>query len=236
MKTAKLLLTFVIVQLLAVQYAFSTDTPSQEKVHFYAAKQKLIDMLEGRIPLSYEKAISFIENAYWDNKVNLDFFNYSLDFHLQNIQKLIDVNRDYSKQNFKRTLLETEEQKIAKFERALANWAIFSYMTDTTIFVGQDKLFYSPPFSYSTNDPLGTVDWSNTQVFNLLDTKKGNCFALVSLFKIFSERLNSKANICTAPGHIYIRHADHKGIFHNVELATRAFPGTGSMETLTYTT
>lgn len=236
MKTLKLLLTFFIVQLLAVQFAFSTDIPSQEKVHFHTAKQELIDMLEGKKPMSYEKAIIIIENAYWDNNVNLNFFNHSIDFHLQNIQKLIEVNRDYSKQDFKRTLLETEEQKIAKYERALANWAIFSYMTDTTFFVGQDKLFYSLPFSYSVNDPLGTVDWSNTQVFNLLDTKTGNCFALVSLFKIFSERLNSKANICTAPGHIYIRHADHKGIHHNVELATRAFPGTGSMETLTYTT
>lgn len=83
-----------------------------------------------------------------------------------------------------------------------------------------------------------TRNWKSTQVISLLDNgnKKANCFALASLFKIFSGRLNSEANICTAPGHIYIRHADNKGIYHNVELATRSFPGTGSMEVLTYTT
>lgn len=236
MRKIQLLTVLLIGQVFAIQLLFAADIPENPKSHFYSAKQKLVDMLEGKNTLSYEQAITIIENAYWENKVDVPFFNYSIDQHLKNIQRLIDANRDYSNQDFKRTLLETEEQKKAKYERALANWAIFSYMTDTTFFVGQEKLFYNLPFSYSTNDPLGTIDWSNTQVFNLLDTKKGNCFALVSLFKIFSERLNSQAIICTAPGHIYIRHADNKGIYHNVELATRAFPGTGSMETLTYTT
>jgi hypothetical protein len=236
MKKIHLLTALLIGQFFSVQVLFATDIPENPKSHFYSAKQELVNMLEGKNPLSYEQAITTIENAYWENKVDISFFNYSIDQHLKNIQRIIEVNRDYSNQDFKRTLLETEEQKKAKYERALANWAIFSYMTDTTFFVGQEKLFYNLPFSYSTNDPLGTINWSNTQVFNLLDTKKGNCFALVSLYKIFSERLNSQAIICTAPGHIYIRHADHKGIYHNVELATGAFSGTGSMETLTYTT
>lgn len=236
MKKIHLLTALLVGQAFSIQLLCASDIPENPKSHFYSAKQKLVDMLEGNNTLSYEQAITTIENAYWENNVDIPFFNYSINLHIKNIQRLIDANRDYSNQDFKRTLLETEEQKKAKYERALANWAIFSYMTDTTFFVGQEKLFYNLPFSYSTNDPLGTIDWSNTQVFNLLDTKKGNCFALVSLFKIFSERLNSQAIICTAPGHIYIRHADQKGIYHNVELATRSYPGTGSMETLTYTT
>ncbi len=236
MKKIKLLSTLLIGQLLSVQALLATDISDSLKLHFVDAKQELINMLDGKSNLSYEKAIFTIENAYWGNQVDAPSFNYQIDQHIKNIQSIIAANRNYSNQNFTRTLLETEEQKKAKYERALANWAIFSYMTDTTFFFGQKKLLYNLPFSYSTNDPLGTIDWSNTQVFNLLDTKQGNCFALVSLFKIFSERLNSQAIICTAPGHIYIRHADHKGIYHNVELATGTFPGTGSMQTLTYTT
>jgi len=34
---------------------------------------------------------------------------------------------------------------------------------------------------------------------------------------------------------IYIRHADENGIFYNIELASKAFPGTGTIQTLTYT-
>lgn len=236
MKKIHLLTTLLIGQLFSVQFLFASDTLAQAKSHFYQAKQELVNMLDGKITLNYELAITTIENAYLGNKIDLNYFNYSVDFHLKNIQSIIESNRDYSKQDFKRTLLETEEQKKEKYEKALANWAIFSYMTDTSFFVGKEKSFYNFPFEYSTNDPLGTIDWSNTQVYNLLANKKGNCFALVSLFKILSERLNSQAIICTAPGHIYIRHADQKGIYHNVELATRSFPGTGSMETLTYTT
>ncbi len=236
MKKNQLLSALLLGQLLFVQTLFATDIPEQAKSHFLNAKEELVNMLEGKTPLSYEQAIFTIENAYWENQVDAPSFNYQIEQHVKNIEQIIDINRDYSNQNFTRTLLETEEQKKAKYERALTNWAIFSYMTDTTLVLQHNKILYNLPLTYSNNDPLGTLDWSNTQVLNLLDTKKGNCFALVSVFKIFSERLNSEAIVCTAPGHIYIRHADHKGIYHNVELASKAFPGTGSMETLTYTT
>lgn len=213
-----------------------SDSPTQKHSYFYSAKEELNNMLSGKTPISYEKAIFIIENAYWGNQISYTDFQSQLDLHTKNIQTIIEANRNEVDQNFKPSLLESVEHKKVVYEKALANWAIFSYITDTTFFVGKNKILYHFPFSYSTNDPLGTLDWSNTQVVNLLDTKKGNCFALASLFKIFSERLNSGANICTAPGHIYIRHADSKGILHNVELATRSFPGTGSLETLTHTT
>lgn len=237
MKTIRIITFLILGQLFSVQILLAQDTLAKARSYFYSAKQELLDMLDGKKPLSYEQAIFIIEDAYWENQADRSFFNYLLDFHTDNIQKLIEANRDYSNQDFKRTLLETEEQKKAKYESALTNWAIFTYMTDTTFFIGQNELFYIPPFTYSANDPLGTIDWINTQVFSLLstDNKTGNCFAQVSLFKIFSERLSSEANICTAPGHIYLRHADDNGIYYNVELATRSFPGTGSLEVLTYT-
>ncbi len=211
------------------------DSLSAAKNCFYETKQELTDMLDGRKPLNYEQAIIAIENAYWKKKLNTALFSQLIDLHTGNIQKLIDANRDYSKQNFKSTFLQTEEQKRANYETALANWAIYTYMTDTTIFVEQDKLWYNLPLDYSIQDPMGTADWQNTQVANLLSARQGNCYAQTALFKIFSERLQSQAAICTAPGHIYIRHANEKGTFFNVEPATRTFPGTGSIETLTYT-
>lgn len=213
------------------------DIVAKQKSYFNSAKQELNDMLIGKTPMDYERAIFIIEDAYWENKNDYSYYQSILDFHTENILRIISAKNDEA-QKFKPTLLETEEQKQAKYDKAITNWAIFSYITDTSLFVGTNRTFLHLPFQYATHDPLGTLDWRNTQVFNLLDAKnkKGNCFALVSLFKIFSERLNSDAIICTAPGHIYIRHTDNKGIYHNVELATRSFPGTGSMEVLTYTT
>ena len=88
---------------------------------------------------------------------------------------------------------------------------------------------------YPLYDPLGTINCANSQVLNLLENNIGNCYAQTSLYKIFSERFNSGADICTAPGHVFISHKDLNGINYNVELATHSFPGAGSIMTLTYT-
>jgi hypothetical protein len=226
--------------ILLFSYVFNINMLAQENLNtakncFYETKQELTDMLNGYKPLNYEQAIIAVENAYWENQLNTALFSELIDLHVGNIQKLIDVNRNYSKQNFKATFLQTEEQKRENYETALTNWAIYTYMTDTTYFVEQDKLWYNLPLDYSIQDPMGTADWHNTQVANLLFSRQGNCYAQTALFKIFSERLQSQVTICTAPGHIYIRHANEKGIFFNVEPATHTFPGTGSIETLTYT-
>jgi hypothetical protein len=239
MKQIPLFITLVIGQLLfsaTIKAADIPDSTTVSKQHYYAAKEQFKGMLSGKEELSYEKAITIVENAYYENEVNLVDFNLLIDFHVQNINRIIEINYDESALQIEQVLHKTEEQQIEEYKNALTNWAIYSYITDTTLFLVNNQLSYHLPYEYSYADPLGTVNWRNTQVFNLLDNKTGNCYALASLFKIFSERLNSEALICTAPGHIYIRHADHKGIYHNVELGSKAFPGTGSLETLTYTT
>lgn len=239
MKKLQLLITLIVGQLLfsaSVNATDIIDSTTASKQYYYAAKEQFKDMLSGKEELSYEKAITVVENAYWDNDNDKEAFDELISFHSINIMRIIDQEKKRSPQEFKRTLLKTVEQQQDQYNNALTNWAIFSYITNTTYHVTKKGLFYNLPYQYSSEDPLGTLNWKNTQVLNLLYSKRGNCYALVSLFKIFSERLNSEAFICTAPGHIYIRHADHKGIYHNVELANKAFPGTGSMETLTYTT
>ncbi len=228
MKT-RLITTLIIALLNSIAFG-------QHPAPYLAARTELQAMLNGDEPLSYEKAIFLMENAYYDNQLSYENYQAVLDFHTSNIRAFIKTNRD-AEYDFSPTLLETEEQKKLKYEKALANWSIYTYITDTLLFAFDDQRFYlKEPFNYSSQDPFGTGDWQNTQVVNLLDNGTGNCFALTSLFKIFSERLGTEANICTVPGHVYIRHADDKGIKYNVELATRFFPGTGSLETLTYTT
>ncbi|PZF71592.1 hypothetical protein [Taibaiella soli] len=209
---------------------------STAKSYFYVAKQHLEGMLAGKEQMSYEEAIYQIENAWWKGRLRHSTFKAALDFHVGNIERIIEGNTDSIYMNPKRSLLETVEEKRTNYKNALTNYAIYSYMTRKTTFGINGNLLRHHPYQYSYNDPFGTDDWTNTQVNQLLRKNTGNCFALASLFKIFSERLNSKASLCTAPGHIYIRHADEKGTKYNVELSSnQAFPGTGTLETLTYT-
>lgn len=205
---------------------------------FISAKQEIENMLSGKTPLSFEHAIFLTENAYYNNQLTEKQFTEAIDFHIANIQTLIKANRTKTASDFQNDLRSWASTKAANYETALANYCIFTYLTDTTAFVAQNKIFLHLPYIYSHRDPLGTLDWSNTQVSNLLfsDKPQGNCFALASLFKIFSERLNSKAILCTAPGHIYIRHADEHGTFYNVELSSQTFPGSGTLSVVTYTT
>jgi hypothetical protein len=209
-----------------------------QKQCFYSAKDEIEAMLSGEKPLDYERAVFITENAYWANKGEYDMYEFVLNFHTSNILKLYSLSRNEQEQKFKQSFTETINDKKEKYNNTLLNWAIYTYITDTTYINDNNLVSYHLPFQYTYDDPFGTTDWKNSQVFSLLNKnlKKGNCYALASLFKIFSERLGSNACISTAPGHVFVVHEDMKGNPYNVELAAKAFPGSGSIKAYTNTT
>jgi hypothetical protein len=234
--THKIIVAVFTASLFFFQNINAADATASQ--HFENAKQEIENMLATKTPLSFEHAIFLTENAYWQNQLEEKSFSQLIEFHTKNIQQLIKANTTKKETDFKATLLKSSEKQFQEYQAALANYAIFLYMTDTTFILDSGAISFHLPYVYSHQDPLGTLDFSNTQVNKLLysEQQAGNCFALTSLFKIFSDRLNSKAIICTAPGHVYIRHADDRGIYHNVELGSKSFPGTGSISTITYST
>ena len=219
-------------------FANSNDTLIQKQI-FHKAKTEIEKMLNGQSPLDFEKAIFITENAYWNNAVDYDEYKNLLDFHSFNIQNLAELNRTVKKQDFTATFLETEEEKRIKFNDLLYNWAIYTYFSDTlhlTYIIDNNKeTFQHNPFQYPNNDPFAKLDWEKSQVINLLANSVGNCNAQVNLYKIFANRFNTDAKICTAPSHIFIVHNDLKDRQYNIELGTNSFPGSGSIMTLTYT-
>ena len=215
------------------------------KIHFENAFQEVKEMLEETKALDFQRAVFITENAYHDNVYSYEAFQQTIENNLYLITQLINANNksdtfDFNvkvKQNGRFNIDEiryTPEQKRELYNKVLTNWAIFTYITDTTAF--GNYIHY--PYQYNANDPFGMKKWKNSQVINLLSSNKntGNCFAFAALFKIFANQLNSDAVICTAPQHIYIQHKDHKGDWYNVELATAGHPTDGSIQTLTYTT
>ncbi len=234
-----LLLAFVI-----TGTAEANDSLSIKKDNFVKARHTLEQMLVGEKELNYEEAIYTIENAYGDNQLSAAQYHSSINRHVGNLRNIIAANRGKIIDNYNPDILlsamQSKEDRAKKNKDLLANWAIYSYLTDTLFYVQQDSnrlyLMRSLPYQYSYTDPLGTADWSNTQVSHLLRTKSGNCFALASLYKILADRLHTDAALCTAPGHIYISHTDEIGRPYNIELSNGTFPGSGTIGTLTYTT
>ncbi|MFM7431818.1 MAG: hypothetical protein ACKO1F_18270 [Flammeovirgaceae bacterium] len=227
---------FLLFLILSVSVLKAQDIPKQ---NFQQAYEEISSMLDGKQPLDFEKAVFFTENAYRDNAFSYEEFKTALDIHSTIIGQLIKASDRQDWKQFVKGKNVTHERELEakeRYRKALANWAIFTYLTDTVeLKLGGQQLSHLP-YTYSNSDPFGTADWRNSQTIHLLETQKGNCYALVTLFKIFSDRFTSEANIVTAPQHIYIEHRDPNGNRFNVEVATRSFPDMGSIQTLTHTT
>ncbi len=215
-------------------------TIEQSKSYYENARLEIESMLNGQQPLSYERAIFILENAWYDNKMNFNSFQRYLDKGVNRIRYIMsraDIKaKTNNVSNFWDALREKDRADKGYLGKTLSNYAIFEYMTDTSLFIGKAGITYHFPYTYAYADPFGSIDWKNTQVKNLLRNGTGNCFALASLFKIYADRLSSNASICTAPGHIYITHKDDEGRQYNIEIASKVFPGIGTLSTLTHTT
>jgi hypothetical protein len=216
-------------------------------IYFDQAKKDLEILIQSKEKLKYEQAIFIIENAWYDNSVNLSSFKKVIDYHAKNVEKLIKSQYNYkvfeekalAKSNNK-TLSTQFLDKLTinetNYRNAIGNYAIYNYIKKPLITADTQSAKLHKPYEYSHNDPKATIDWENSQVIHLNNTHIGNCFALASFFKILSDRIGSEAHLCTAPNHIYIRHADPEGRPYNIELGTTAFPRMGQISTITYST
>jgi hypothetical protein len=230
-----------IIFLLAIVFTFNVNAQNTDasKQYFQDAKTQLENMLSDKEKPNYEKAVFTIENAWYENQVDKVSFDEAMNKHLEAIRELIKNNYDEKAIKQKPNLLITQQEIKNQYKQALTNWAIYTYITSPILFVDNkdtNTISFHRPYKYSTSDPMATTNWENSQVVNLNNTHQGNCFALASMFKILSDRLNSEATLCTAPSHIYISHKDDKGADYNIELGSKYFPGTGMISALTYTT
>ena len=201
---------------------------------FHKAYASLQNMLEGKDSLDYEKAVFITENAYHNNYFKYDDFKQLLDKHTGIIIAFADNIRERYKEKY--NSLRDFEQRM--FNPNINNYAIFKYITDTAFVIINNEKYYKTPYNYTAFDPYGSDNWENTQVLSLLlsNEKQGNCYSLAVLFKLFADRLQSDARLTITPHHIYIQNRNQRGGFCNIELASKTFPGDGSIQTLTYST
>jgi len=224
--------------LLLMAVCSKAQTLQEQKQNFVDSKNEIELMLNGKVLLSFERTVFITENPFYSNANNFAAFKENINFHLDNIKLIAKQIASSNSITTKPNKLVSKDSAQKNVTNAVNNYAIFKYLTDTTYFIFDSTVYYNPSFKYASSDPFATINWQTSQVTTLLNFNKyyGNCNALVSLYKIFAERLNSNVIVCTAPSHIFIRHGDENGIFYNVELASKSFPGTGSLETITYTT
>lgn len=107
---------------------------------------------------------------------------------------------------------------------AMAQCAIFLFMTDSIPIQYDNDITTHYPFTYNNLDFAGQEDWSNTFVSTLIQTKRGNCHSLPYLYKIIIDQLGHEAHLALAPNHIYIKANNKKVGWYNIELTCGDFP------------
>ena len=199
--------------LFAKNFSFAQESfvnPLTVKENYSKAFTELNEMLNGKQPLSFKKAIFITENSYMDEKLNYDTLNEKIEV-LTTLCKAVMQSKQllYSL---------PDSNQVAKCA------VIFSLMMDTTKIVYHDNLYYHFPFTYDFDDVWGETKWEQMFVSKLLNTGKGNCHSLPFLYKILMQELGSNAFLSLAPNHIYIKLRNQKDGWYNTELTSGYFP------------
>ncbi|NKI97794.1 transglutaminase family protein [Rhizobacter sp. SG703] len=72
------------------------------------------------------------------------------------------------------------------------------------------------PFQYDLDDPLGK-NLHNKLLSSYLDTHKGNCVSMPSLFVVLGQRIGLNVTLATVPRHIFVKYRDEGGWIYNIE-------------------
>ncbi|PXV66876.1 hypothetical protein CLV62_104137 [Dysgonomonas alginatilytica] len=181
-----------------------------QQTYYKEAFTGINTMLFDNSPLDFQKAVFLTENAYYEGELDEKKFK-------DNIQLYTSICKSLMTNG---SLEYTERDK----EVAMAQCAVFLFMTDTVrISVGTD-IVGSIPFSYNYEDYAGQKEWSNMFVSTLFDTNKGNCHSLPYLYKMIMDKLGQECHLALAPNHIYIKAQNKKVGWYNIELTCSDFP------------
>jgi hypothetical protein len=174
--------------------------------YFQSALIELRKMLIGEIPLNLKKAVFIVENAYFENKLDYQQFENS-------IQQAVDICE-----------LSMIENKIETNDNFAKNLTIFNYMSDTVQvrLAGQEKTLTHYPIKYDFNDYMGNENWSNMFVSKLMATNSGQCNSMPLFYLILAQELGAESYMTYSPNHSFIRFKSTKGNWFNAELTCGA--------------
>ncbi|MEO9803425.1 MAG: hypothetical protein ABJF04_09270 [Reichenbachiella sp.] len=180
------------------------------RANYFHASDEITGMLEDRTEMSFKKAVFTVENAFFDNQLSYDKYDYE-------IQKLVRL-AEYNLQAKELIYDLSDKDHVAR------HGAIYFSLMDTTKVYARDTVFLHLPFSYDFEDFMGDKDWSKMFVAKLLDTGTGNCHSLPFLYKILAEEMGETAYLSMAPNHTYIKLWTERSGWFNTELTSASFP------------
>lgn len=160
--------------------------------------------------IDFRTAVFISENAYYEGELKKEDFDNTITYHAF-ISRGIAQSGD---------ITYTEMDK----DVAMAQCAVFMFMTDSIPMVIDGRIVKHPPFSYNHSDFAGQKDWSSMFVSTLMQTKKGNCHSMPYLYKMIMDELGYECHLALSPNHMYIKANNKKVGWYNLELTCGDFP------------
>ncbi len=176
-------------------------TKAKDFPYFKIAVDEIVEMLNGKKPLSFKRAVFLSENAYYNGTLNWTIFCNDIDAIKYKVSNMIVA------------------KNLQRYKTA-GNWAVFTFMMDSI----KENDF--KPYKYDFENFMGDKDYLSFMVANLLKTKRGNCHSLPYLYKILADEVNVEAFLALAPMHIFIKHKDEQTKWWNLELTSGTFSRT----------
>jgi hypothetical protein len=132
-----LILLVVYSSIFTVSRSFANENSDSLYQNYYrSAYDEISNMAHEKPNLNFENAIFALENAYYANKLSKKEYVQNLDFHTQRILSLANANKKRIDSIEEKTpfgiLTQSKEEQIKLNNKVLLNWAIYTYITDTT--------------------------------------------------------------------------------------------------------
>ncbi len=199
------------IYILFLLFLFNTSIQAQTSQTYYLDAFNEIDLMLSTNSMSFKKAVYLTENSYYNNQLDYDVFEGVIAFY-GSMSKNITLSGD---------IIDYRERDK---DVAMAQCAVFTFMTDSISVTTAKGIVVHPPFTYNHEDFVGLKDWSNMFVSTLMQTKKGNCHSLPYLYKMIMDELGYESHLALAPNHIYIKANNKKVGWYNIELTCGDFP------------
>jgi len=198
----------IVIALGFIPLIFSAQSAEE---NYERAYTEIHCMLQDSCIVSFKDAVFAVENAWFNEGLDKEEFERKISFLAKLSEELIAA-RDL--------IYEGEDKEdVEKYA------ALFTAFTDSvSVQTKTNEIVYLRPYGYDFHDIWGHLDFSNTFVSKLLDTKNGNCHSLPYLYKMVADEIGAKAHIALAPNHFYIKHHSKKDGWFNTELTSALFP------------
>lgn len=178
---------------------------------YVAARNTLLDMLQGRRPLSLKDAYYAAEQAHGDLHLGREEYN-----------DLLQENAHFIRQWLQENGMDIHDPEAL-------HYGIQQFMTDTLTVTVNDPEFGGRqtlnhvPYYYDYIDYQGTEDRRNYFITKTLATGTGQCHTLPVTYLLLAEALGADVFLSYNPQHSFVRFQNNSGMWVNYETTIGRF-------------